>query len=197
MNIGQRVREAREELGMQRTVLARRIGVAENTVYRIETGRRTPSVELLEKIAGALRTEPAELLREPAPAGKGEASPEQDRPKVPSVPYTQMPADEFEELRASAIASEVDGAQLREALDREHSALVEASKFLAAEQFADELRALRREARKRWLVVTFDRAEATIAEDLEHDPEAVERPDIRTLPLEEAYEEIQSVLARV
>jgi transcriptional regulator with XRE-family HTH domain len=75
MNIGQRVREAREALGMQRTVLARRVGVAENTIYRIETAKRTPSVELLEKIARELRTEPAEFLRDPALAGKAEAPP--------------------------------------------------------------------------------------------------------------------------
>ena len=67
MNIGQRVREAREALGMQRTVLARRVGVAENTIYRIETAKRTPSVELLEKIARELRTEPADLFKEPVP----------------------------------------------------------------------------------------------------------------------------------
>ena len=72
--IGRRVREVREDLGMQRTVLARRVGVAENTIYRIETGKRAPSVELLEKIARELRTEPAEFLREPALAGTAEAS---------------------------------------------------------------------------------------------------------------------------
>src|SRR5215216_3186184 len=67
MNIGQRIREVREDLGMQATVLARRAGVAPNTIYRIETGERTPSMALLEKIARELRTEPAELLREPVP----------------------------------------------------------------------------------------------------------------------------------
>jgi transcriptional regulator with XRE-family HTH domain len=67
MNIGQRVREVREGLGMQATVLARRVGVAPNTIYRIETGDRTPSVALLEKIARELRTEPAELFKEPVP----------------------------------------------------------------------------------------------------------------------------------
>src|SRR5215217_886962 len=65
MNVGQRIREVREDLGMQATVLARRAGVAPNTIYRIETGERTPSMALLEKIARELRTEPAELLREP------------------------------------------------------------------------------------------------------------------------------------
>ena len=59
---------------MPSTVLARRVGVANNTIWRIEAGRRTPSLELLEKVARHLRTEPAELLREPAPAGKGDAS---------------------------------------------------------------------------------------------------------------------------
>src|SRR5215210_5598228 len=66
MKIGQRIREVREDLGMQAAVLARRVEVAPNTIYRIEAGDRTPSVALLEKIACELRTEPAELMREPA-----------------------------------------------------------------------------------------------------------------------------------
>jgi transcriptional regulator with XRE-family HTH domain len=79
MNIGQRIREAREDLGMQATVLARRVGVAPNTIYRIEAGDRTPSVALLEKIAHELRTEPADLFKEPAPLGEApkEAGPEE------------------------------------------------------------------------------------------------------------------------
>jgi transcriptional regulator with XRE-family HTH domain len=64
MNIGQRIREIREDLGMQAAVLARQVGVAPNTIYRIEAGDRTPSVTLLEKIARELRTEPAELIEE-------------------------------------------------------------------------------------------------------------------------------------
>jgi transcriptional regulator with XRE-family HTH domain len=86
MNIGRRVREVREDLGMQRTVLARRVGVAENTIYRIETGKRAPSVELLENIARELRTDPAEFLREPVLLGKAED------------PDTGRPADEYEEV---------------------------------------------------------------------------------------------------
>lgn len=65
MNVGQRIREAREELGMQRTVLARRLGVASNTVWRYESGEREPSMAMLERVARELHTEPAELLREP------------------------------------------------------------------------------------------------------------------------------------
>jgi transcriptional regulator with XRE-family HTH domain len=74
MNVGQRIREVREDLGMQATVLARRAGVAPNTIYRIETGERTPSMALLEKIARELRTEPAELLREPVPLAEAPPS---------------------------------------------------------------------------------------------------------------------------
>ena len=52
---------------MSQAELARRAGVARNYIVMIEHGGRTPSVGLLEKIAHELRTEPAELLREPVP----------------------------------------------------------------------------------------------------------------------------------
>src|SRR5215218_4877997 len=81
MDIGRRVREVREDLGMQRTVLARRVGVAENTIYRIETGERTPSVGLLERIARELRTEPAELLREAVPLAPARQEVGQPKPR--------------------------------------------------------------------------------------------------------------------
>jgi transcriptional regulator with XRE-family HTH domain len=83
MNIGQRIREVREDLGMQAAVLARRVGVAPNTIYRIEVGDRTPSVALLEKIARELRTEPADLFKEPVHLD--EAPREAGRPSVIDV----------------------------------------------------------------------------------------------------------------
>ena len=67
MDIGQRIREVRQERGMPATVLARRVGAAPNTIYRIESGDRTPSMALLERIARELGTEPAVFLREPVP----------------------------------------------------------------------------------------------------------------------------------
>jgi transcriptional regulator with XRE-family HTH domain len=70
MNIGRRIRAVREDLGMPQAELARRAGVASNTIYLIETDRRRPSVGLLEKIARELRTEPAELMRESAQSGQ-------------------------------------------------------------------------------------------------------------------------------
>jgi transcriptional regulator with XRE-family HTH domain len=83
MNIGRRIREVREDLGMQAAVLARRVGVAPNTIYRIEVGDRTPSVALLEKIARELRTEPADLFKEPVHLD--EAPREAGRPSVIDV----------------------------------------------------------------------------------------------------------------
>lgn len=65
MDVGRRIREVREDLGMPVAVLARRIGVAPNTVWRYESGEREPSMTMLAKIARELRTEPADLLREP------------------------------------------------------------------------------------------------------------------------------------
>ena|SRR5215208_2153449 len=96
MNIGQRIKEVREELGMQATVLARRVGVAPNTIYRIEAGDRKPSVALLEKIAGELRTEPADLFREPVPLA--EASQETGHTEA-EVEAEQRPDDEVTRRR--------------------------------------------------------------------------------------------------
>jgi transcriptional regulator with XRE-family HTH domain len=67
VNIGRRVRHIREDLGMSQAELARRAGVARNTIVLIEAGKRRPSVRLLEKIARELRTEPADLVRERDP----------------------------------------------------------------------------------------------------------------------------------
>ena len=70
MDIGRRIRDVREDLGMPAAELARRVGVAPNTVWRYESGEREPSMAMLEKIARALRTQPAELLREQSPSAE-------------------------------------------------------------------------------------------------------------------------------
>jgi transcriptional regulator with XRE-family HTH domain len=89
MEVGKRIREVREDYGMSRNELARRVGVAGNHLYMIETDTRTPSLGLLEKVARELRTEPAELLREPAPlaevppeTGSSKTTQLIDRPEV-------------------------------------------------------------------------------------------------------------------
>ena len=71
MDVGRRIREERDRLGMRQSSLAERVGVSRNTIWRIETGSRNPSFDLLEKIAHELEVEPADLLREPAPNDEG------------------------------------------------------------------------------------------------------------------------------
>jgi transcriptional regulator with XRE-family HTH domain len=119
MDIGRRVREVREDLGMQRTVLARRVGVAENTIYRIETAKRTPSMELLEKIARELRTEPAALLKEPAgplaPAPPPESGPPETAPSAEEEPTVVQQS-------AGALKADVDRIGL---LARQHKSDLE------------------------------------------------------------------------
>jgi len=114
MDIGRRIRDVREDLGMPAAELARRVGVAPNTVWRYESGEREPSMAMLEKIARALRTQPAELLREPSPSAEAlsdlsQALKERDRAIMESVrevsagmEHVQRTLLEAERLRETA-----------------------------------------------------------------------------------------------
>jgi transcriptional regulator with XRE-family HTH domain len=64
------VREARRRAGLTQAELARRAGVPQSTVGRIESGARVPSTELVERLVRAAGFE----LR----VGLGEADPETD-----------------------------------------------------------------------------------------------------------------------
>lgn len=66
----------------QPEALGARAGISTFSVSRIETGRRTPGGETIEKLARALGVEPGELFREPALAEKAEA-PQQTRLEDP------------------------------------------------------------------------------------------------------------------
>ena len=52
--VGQRVRELRHVLGLSQEALANKAGVDRTYMTDVENGRRNISVELLEKIIGAL-----------------------------------------------------------------------------------------------------------------------------------------------
>lgn len=60
------LRRLREEQGLSQARLAAKAGLDPTTVNQVETGVRTPSVRTLTKLAGALETEVADLLKEPA-----------------------------------------------------------------------------------------------------------------------------------
>ncbi len=73
MSIGDRIRDLRWDRRLKQVELARRAGIAQNTLSRIEIGETTPSVPTVVKIADVLEVPTSELLKELAVAGKAEA----------------------------------------------------------------------------------------------------------------------------
>jgi transcriptional regulator with XRE-family HTH domain len=126
MNVGQRIRETREDLGMPQTVLARRVGVARNTIGRYESGEHEPSFEVLEKIARELRTEPAEFLREPVPLD--DAPQEEAGRLIVRTPHSSL-----------GVSDEVE-AQIKERIKRHlNAAIYDLEAYRSSKQEAAEL----------------------------------------------------------
>ncbi len=121
MDIGGRIREIREDLGMPRTALARRVGVADNTIWRIEAGQRTPSVGLLEKIAHELRTVPAALMQEQGGIGQ-----DIEEVYVAPPPPKSRSADESSPVEIDVDPRAVEGGVPAEVLVVNRDALVQA-----------------------------------------------------------------------
>lgn len=61
------VREARKRAGLTQAALAERAGVAQSTVARVESGARTPSTDLVERLVRASGYEIRVGLGEPDP----------------------------------------------------------------------------------------------------------------------------------
>lgn len=59
---GQNVRRVRQEKGMTLEALAHEVELAYSYVGQIERGQRNPTLDVVERIADALRTEPMRLL---------------------------------------------------------------------------------------------------------------------------------------
>lgn len=59
-----RIRETRLRAGISRAVLAKRLRCPVRRIAAIEQGRRSVEIELLVRIARALKIDPATLLRE-------------------------------------------------------------------------------------------------------------------------------------
>lgn len=62
----ERIRAARQETGLTQAQLARRLGVDQSLISRIESGQRPLTVDFLKELAGTLELDPAELVRAPA-----------------------------------------------------------------------------------------------------------------------------------
>lgn len=58
-----RLKRMREKRGWTQEDLASKVGVARVTIARIEIGNRRPSLELLERIAKALKVKVGDLLK--------------------------------------------------------------------------------------------------------------------------------------
>lgn len=57
MNIGEKIKRRREELGITQRELAIRVGITEATLSRYENGIRIPNAQILAKLAEALQTD--------------------------------------------------------------------------------------------------------------------------------------------
>ncbi len=55
-DFGVRLRQLREERGLSRTALAKKLGVSKETVYRYENNVQVPSLDRTKQIAVILRT---------------------------------------------------------------------------------------------------------------------------------------------
>jgi transcriptional regulator with XRE-family HTH domain len=62
MNIGKRLRELRETMGLSQGDIERRSGLLRSYISRVEGGYTAPSLATLEKFAKALEVEPYQLL---------------------------------------------------------------------------------------------------------------------------------------
>ena len=60
--LGQSIRARRAELQMTQQVLAQRVGVSQSCIANIEAGRRAADLDILARIAAALRTTASALL---------------------------------------------------------------------------------------------------------------------------------------
>ena len=61
--IASNIKKYRNAAGMRQLDLSVQINVIEHHIYMLESGKRTPSIETILKIANALNIEPYKLLK--------------------------------------------------------------------------------------------------------------------------------------
>jgi transcriptional regulator with XRE-family HTH domain len=62
MDIGKRIEEIREQIGLSQSALARAVGTSQSAISQIEAGERNPSYDMLRQIAKALNVSVAHLV---------------------------------------------------------------------------------------------------------------------------------------
>ena len=61
--IGERVRELRTMLKLSQAEVARRSGIQRPNIARLEAGEHTPSLDVIVRVADAMRIQPSEILK--------------------------------------------------------------------------------------------------------------------------------------
>jgi transcriptional regulator with XRE-family HTH domain len=191
-SLGRRLHRARLEKGLSLRAAAAQIGVTKETLMALEKGHRDPHPTTLGKLARGYGIEIADLLgpmqfEDGTETPKAEAPPlgsaEEERRAPLEIRYAAMPAEEFDEVRKQASLGQIDGAKFLEDVAREYDAIKAVCEVVPE---SEELSNLRKEARRRWRVVSYDRSDEDIALDEEREPWLNESNDSRLLPLEEA-----------
>ncbi len=62
-NLGKNIRKHRKALKLTQFELSVQVDVTEDYIHFLETGKRIPSLDVLGKLADALKIEPYELLK--------------------------------------------------------------------------------------------------------------------------------------
>jgi transcriptional regulator with XRE-family HTH domain len=57
------IKRVREEAGLTQTAMARRLGISQPTLHRLERGDQNITLRILGQLCSALRCEPGELFR--------------------------------------------------------------------------------------------------------------------------------------
>ncbi|MCM1189362.1 MAG: helix-turn-helix domain-containing protein [bacterium] len=63
MNVGEKIRERRLEVGLSQKALGEKLGVSQQNIAQYENGKRMPKLETIKKIAAVLKISPNELLQ--------------------------------------------------------------------------------------------------------------------------------------
>lgn len=63
VRFGRRIRQLRDSRNLNQTALAMRIGTKQETISRIENGRQETCLELIDKLADALKVSLSELFQ--------------------------------------------------------------------------------------------------------------------------------------
>jgi transcriptional regulator with XRE-family HTH domain len=103
--VGRRIKELRKRSGYTLEELGTRLGMKGHSVWRLETGRRTPSLELLENLAQIMGVSPAFFFGVDGPA-RAEWDPEQLDPLLRNLweELNQRFHDEHPITRDQAVA---------------------------------------------------------------------------------------------